>query len=177
MDESERPVPEPQGRPDDKVPAPAAARSDVLAVLPLRMIGADTADRYLAADGKLSNLRERICWPVIASVAPTGEPFVLLGEITVAVTVNVEHVAVQHEPDADLSFRAKYEKAVLGFRLIRRFLGNRPVDPREIGTRQGSCQEKERGQTRMETFHDARLSIQFPPAGVIRSKTVSRGRS
>ena len=38
MDESERPVPEPQGRPDDKVPAPAAARSDVLAVLPLRDI-------------------------------------------------------------------------------------------------------------------------------------------
>jgi ATP-dependent Lon protease len=36
MDESERPAPEPQGRPDEKLPAPA--RGDVLAVLPLRDI-------------------------------------------------------------------------------------------------------------------------------------------
>ncbi|HET7881181.1 MAG TPA: LON peptidase substrate-binding domain-containing protein, partial [Acetobacteraceae bacterium] len=36
MDESERPAPEPQGRPDEAVPAPA--RGDVLAVLPLRDI-------------------------------------------------------------------------------------------------------------------------------------------
>jgi ATP-dependent Lon protease len=36
MDESERPVPEPQGRPDEKQPLPAGG--DVLAVLPLRDI-------------------------------------------------------------------------------------------------------------------------------------------
>ena len=36
MDESERPVPEPQGRPDETTPAPA--RGDLLAVLPLRDI-------------------------------------------------------------------------------------------------------------------------------------------
>jgi ATP-dependent Lon protease len=36
MDESERPAPEPQGRPDETVPAPA--RGDLLAVLPLRDI-------------------------------------------------------------------------------------------------------------------------------------------
>ena len=36
MDEADRPVPEPQGRPDEK--QPEAARGDVLAVLPLRDI-------------------------------------------------------------------------------------------------------------------------------------------
>src|SRR6476620_12445787 len=36
MDEAERPVPEPQGQPDE--PQPTAARGDVLAVLPLRDI-------------------------------------------------------------------------------------------------------------------------------------------
>ncbi|HEY2621090.1 MAG TPA: endopeptidase La [Acetobacteraceae bacterium] len=40
MDESERPAPEPQGRPDETPsnPAPAPARGDLLAVLPLRDI-------------------------------------------------------------------------------------------------------------------------------------------
>src|SRR5690242_12406091 len=36
MTDSDRPVPEPQGRPDDKLPAPE--RGDLLAVLPLRDI-------------------------------------------------------------------------------------------------------------------------------------------
>ena len=38
MDESDRPAPESQGRPDETTPSPAPARGDVLAVLPLRDI-------------------------------------------------------------------------------------------------------------------------------------------
>ena len=46
MDESERPVPEPQGRPDPKAPAPV--RGESLAVLPLRDIVVERALHVIA---------------------------------------------------------------------------------------------------------------------------------